>query len=135
VTGTETVLVVDDDEIVRTTVASMLEDLGYTVLLASNGREALALLEKRGNVDLLFTDVVMSGAISGRQLAERAVEIVPKLRVLFTSGYTENAIVHNGRLDAGGELLSKPYGREQLAAKVRRVLDDVPGEPRKTADI
>ena len=135
VTGTETVLVVDDDEIVRTTVASMLEDLGYTVLLASSGREALALLEKRGNVDLLFTDVVMPGAISGRQLAERAVEIVPQLRVLFTSGYTENAIVHNGRLDAGVELLSKPYGREQLAAKVRRVLDGVPGEPRKTADI
>ncbi len=135
VTGTETVLVVDDDEIVRTTVASMLEDLGYTVLLASNGREALALLEKRGNVDLLFTDVVMPGAISGRQLAERAVEIVPQLRVLFTSGYTENAIVHNGRLDAGVELLSKPYGREQLAAKVRRVLDGVSGEPRKTAGI
>jgi CheY-like chemotaxis protein len=135
VTGTETVLVVDDDEIVRTTVASMLEELGYTVLLASNGREALALLEKRRNVDLLFTDVVMPGTISGRQLAERAVEIVPKLRVLFTSGYTENAIVHNGRLDGGVELLSKPYGREQLAAKVRRVLDGVPGEPRKTADI
>jgi PAS domain S-box-containing protein len=135
VTGTETVLVVDDDEIVRTTVASMLEDLGYTVVVASSGREALAVLEKRGNVDLLFTDVVMPGAISGRQLAERAVEIVPKLRVLFTSGYTENAIVHNGRLDAGVELLSKPYGREQLAAKVRRVLDGVPGEPRKTADI
>jgi CheY-like chemotaxis protein len=135
VTGTETVLVVDDDEIVRTTVASMLEELGYTVLLASNGREALALLEKPGNVDLLFTDVVMPGTISGRQLAERAVEIVPKLRVLFTSGYTENAIVHNGRLDGGVELLSKPYGREQLAAKVRRILDGVPGEPRKRADI
>jgi PAS domain S-box-containing protein len=135
VTGTETVLVVDDDGIVRTTVASMLEELGYTVLLASNGREALALLEKPGNVDLLFTDVVMPGTISGRQLAERAVEIVPKLRVLFTSGYTENAIVHNGRLDGGVELLSKPYGREQLAAKVRRILDGVPGEPRKTADI
>ncbi|MGC1885410.1 MAG: response regulator, partial [Stellaceae bacterium] len=135
VTGTETVLVVDDDEIVRTTVASMLEDLGYTVVVASSGREALAMLEKRGNVNLLFTDVVMPGAISGRQLAERAVEIAPKLRVLFTSGYTENAIVHNGRLDAGVELLSKPYGREQLAAKVRRVLDGVPGEARKTADI
>lgn len=135
VTGTETVLVVDDDEIVRATVASMLEDLGYTVVVASGGREALAVLKQRGNVDLLFTDVVMPGAISGRQLAERAVEIVPKLRVLFTSGYTENAIVHNGRLDAGVELLSKPYGREQLAAKVRRVLDGVPGELRKTADI
>ena len=113
----------------------MLEDLGYTVVVASSGREALAVLEKRGNVNLLFTDVVMPGAISGRRLAERAVEIAPKLRALFTSGYTENAIVHNGRLDAGVELLSKPYGREQLAAKVRRVLDGVPGEARKTADI
>ncbi|MGA7868017.1 MAG: ATP-binding protein, partial [Stellaceae bacterium] len=102
VTGTETVLVVDDDEIVRTTVASMLEDLGYTVLLASNGREALALLEKRGNFDLLFTDVVMPGAISGRQLAERAVEIVPKLRVLFTSGYSPSTRC--------GEILSTSRG-------------------------
>ena len=134
-TGTETVLLVDDDEIVQATVSSMLEDLGYTVLSALSGVEALAILEKGVKVDLLFTDVVMPGAISGRQLAERAVERVPTIRILFTSGYTENAIVHNGRLDPGVELLSKPYGRQQLAAKVRRVLDGAPKEPRRSAEI
>jgi CheY-like chemotaxis protein len=133
--GTETVLLVDDDEIVQATVSSMLEDLGYTVLSALSGVEALAILEKGIKVDLLFTDVVMPGAISGRQLAERAVERVPTLKILFTSGYTENAIVHNGRLDPGVELLSKPYGRQQLAAKVRRVLDGAPKEARRSAEI
>jgi CheY-like chemotaxis protein len=117
------VLLVDDDAIVRETVAAMLEDFGFTVLKASGGAEALAMLEQGTAIDLLLTDVVMPGAISGRELAERAVQVVPGLKVLFTSGYTENAIVHNGRLDPGVELLSKPYGREQLAAKVRRVLD------------
>lgn len=134
-TGTETVLLVDDDEIVQATVSSMLEDLGYTVLSALSGVEALEILEKGIKVDLLFTDVVMPGAISGRQLAERAVERVPTIRILFTSGYTENAIVHNGRLDPGVELLSKPYGRQQLAAKVRRILDGAPKEPRRSAEI
>jgi signal transduction histidine kinase/ActR/RegA family two-component response regulator len=135
VTGTETVLVVDDDQIVRATVASMLEDFGYTVLLAQNGAEALAILERGTKIDLLFTDVVMPGTISGRQLAERAVEILPTLKILFTSGYTENAIVHNGRLDAGVELISKPYRREQLAAKVRRVLDSARGAPPQASEI
>jgi signal transduction histidine kinase/CheY-like chemotaxis protein len=121
-TGTETVLVVDDDEIVRSTVSSMLEDLGYQVIAAANGREALTTLEQEPGVALLFTDVVMPD-MGGRQLAEQAVKIHPELRVLYTSGYTENAIVHNGRLDAGVELLSKPYDRERLAAKVRKVLD------------
>ncbi len=123
VTGTETVLVVDDDEIVRATLASMLEELGYSVLVAANGAEALAIVETDATIDLLFTDVVMPGPIGGRRLAEQAAEIRPALKVLFTSGYTENAIVHNGRLDPGVELLSKPYGREHLAAKLRRVLD------------
>ena len=122
--GSETVLLVDDDEIVRATVASMLEDLGYEVLVASTGEEALAILQANAGIDLLFTDVVMPGALNGRKLAERAVEIHPKLKVLFTSGYTENAIVHNGRLDPGTELLSKPYDRDRLAAKLRRVLDN-----------
>jgi signal transduction histidine kinase/ActR/RegA family two-component response regulator len=122
VTGSETILLVDDDEIVRTTVAAMLEDLGYAVLAASSGTGALELLEQDTQVDLLFTDVVMPG-MGGRPLAERAVKLRPSLRVLFTSGYTENAIVHNGRLDPGVELLSKPYDRERLAAKLRRVLD------------
>ena len=122
-TGSETVLLVDDDEIVRETVAAMLEDFGFGVTQAPGGAEALAILQAGIKVDLLLTDVVMPGEISGRVLAERAVALDPELKVLFTSGYTENAIVHNGRLDAGVELLSKPYGREQLAAKVRRILD------------
>lgn len=122
-TGAEAVLLVDDDEIVRATVASMLEGLGYRVLTASNGTEALTLLENGAKIDLLFTDVVMPGPISGRILAERALAMEPGLKVLFTSGYTENAIVHNGHLDHGVELLSKPFDRERLAAKVRRVLD------------
>jgi signal transduction histidine kinase/ActR/RegA family two-component response regulator len=121
-TGTETILLVDDDEVVRATVASMLEDLGYTVRSAATGAQALELLAKEADIALLFTDVVMP-TMGGRQLAERALALRPKLRVLFTSGYTENAIVHNGRLDQGVELLSKPYDRERLAAKLRRVLD------------
>ena len=122
VTGTETVLLVDDDEVVRAVVASMLQDLGYTVLAAASAGEALAILEQGTDIDLLFTDVVMPG-MGGRQLADRALKIVPSLRILFTSGYTENAIVHNGNLDPGVELLSKPYDRDRLAAKLRRVLD------------
>ncbi len=125
VTGTETVLLVDDDEVVRAVVASMLQDLGYTVMAAASAGEALAVLEQGAVVDLLFTDVVMPG-MGGRQLAERAVKLHPSLRVLFTSGYAENAIVHNGSLDPGVELLSKPYDRERLAAKIRRVLDGRP---------
>jgi len=120
-TGTERVLVVDDDEVVRVTVAGMLEDLGYTVLVASSGTQVLDMLRQSVAVDLLLTDVVMPG-LGGRQLADQAHLIAPSLRVLFTSGYTENAIVHNGRLDHGVELLSKPYSRDQLAAKVRRAL-------------
>ncbi|HEX3885498.1 MAG TPA: CHASE3 domain-containing protein [Stellaceae bacterium] len=131
VSGSETVLLVDDDAIVRETVAAMLEDFGFTVLQASGGAEALGMLEQGIAIDLLLTDVVMPGAISGRELAERAAQIVPALKVLFTSGYTENAIVHNGRLDSGVELLSKPYGREQLAAKVRRILDRPAQEGRR----
>jgi len=129
--GTETVLLVDDDEIVRATVASMLESLGYEVLTASSGVEALSILENGTAIALLFTDVVMPGPISGRKLAERAVEINPAIKILFTSGYTENSIVHHSRLDTGVEFLSKPFDRERLAVKVRRVLD---GPAKKTGD-
>jgi len=122
-TGTETILLVDDDEIVRATVAGMLENLGYEVVTAQNGSDALSILEKGSDVDLLFTDVVMAGPVSGRKLAERAAEIKPAIKILFTSGYTENSIVHNSRLDTGVEFISKPYDRERLARKVRRVLD------------
>jgi signal transduction histidine kinase/ActR/RegA family two-component response regulator len=127
VTGSETVLLVDDDDIVRSTVALMLEELGYTVIEAQGGDQALAMLKSGiDKIDLLFTDVVMPGAVSGRMLADEARRIDPGLRVLFTSGYTENAIVHHGQLDPGVELLSKPYSREQLGAKLRRVLDVAP---------
>jgi signal transduction histidine kinase/CHASE3 domain sensor protein/ActR/RegA family two-component response regulator len=127
-TGSETVLLVDDNEIVRATVAEMLDDLGYQVLVAGSGTEALAILKDGSKVDLLFTDVIMPGELGGRGLAEEAMKILPCLKVLFTSGYTENAIVHNGRLDPNLELLSKPYDREQLAMKIRRVLDQPPKE-------
>ncbi len=120
--GSETVLVVEDDEDVRQTVVDMLNDLGYRVLQARDAQSALAILESGVAIDLLFTDVVMPGPLRSPELARKARERLPKLAVLFTSGYTQNAIVHGGRLDAGVELLSKPYTREVLARKLRHVL-------------
>jgi signal transduction histidine kinase len=120
--GTETVLVVEDDEAVRVTVVDMLTDLGYRVLKAKDADSALAIIESGVSVDLLFTDVVMPGTLRSPELARRTRERLPNVAVLFTSGYTENAIVHGGRLDDGIDLLSKPYSREALARKVRHVL-------------
>ena len=121
--GTETVLVVEDDEALRTYTVETLTELGYRVLSASNAKTALEALNRENPVHLLFTDVVMPGGINGRQLADEAVRIRPELKVLFTTGYTRNAIVHHGRLDAGVELLSKPYSFDELSAKVRTLLD------------
>ena len=120
--GTETVLVVEDDEGVRATVVDMLTDLGYRVLKAKDAESALAIVESGVSIDLLFTDVVMPGALRSPELARRTRERLPSVAVLFTSGYTENAIVHGGRLDEGIDLLSKPYSREALARKIRHVL-------------
>ncbi|MCQ8280079.1 PAS domain-containing protein [Acetobacteraceae bacterium KSS8] len=122
--GTETVLVVEDDEGVRDTVVEMLSDLGYSVLKAVDAGSALAVIESGVPIDMLFTDVVMPGTLKSPELARKARERLPDLAVLFTSGYTENSIVHGGRLDAGVELLSKPYTREQLARKFRHVLSN-----------
>lgn len=122
-TGSEHVLVVEDDDLVRQNVLHQLADLGYRVTGAENGAKALDILKSHESIDLLFTDVVMPGGINGRQLAEAAAQLRPGLKILFTSGYTENAIVHQGRLDRGVQLLSKPYRREELAAKIRKVLD------------
>jgi signal transduction histidine kinase len=119
--GEETVLVVEDDEAVRLLVCNDLRALGYRVLQAADGREALVVLDAQ-QVDLLFTDVVMPGGLSGRQLADEACRRRPTLRVLYTSGYTENAIVHHGRLDPGVMLLAKPYRRVDLAGAVRAAL-------------
>jgi PAS domain S-box-containing protein len=121
--GCETVLVVEDDEDVRATAVGLLGELGYRVLRARDAASGLAIIESGVPVDLLFTDVIMPGPLQSREMATRAVALLPNLKVLFTSGYTENAIVHGGRLDAGVELLSKPYTREALARRVRQCLD------------
>jgi signal transduction histidine kinase len=120
--GSETILVVEDDEGVCETAVGLLADLGYRVLKAGDAMAALSLIESGAAIDLLFTDVVMPGPLRGPELARKARDWLPGLAVLFTSGYTENAIVHGGRLDAGVELLSKPYTREALARKIRHVL-------------
>jgi CheY-like chemotaxis protein len=120
--GSETILVVEDDPNVQATVVGMLTELGYQVLKADNADNALAVLRAGVRCDLLFTDVVMPGKIKSTELARQARLLLPAMKVLYTSGYTQNAIIHGGRLDAGVELLSKPYRREKLAAKVRQML-------------
>ena len=122
--GEESVLVVEDDDAVREAAVSLLRSLGYTVYQAANARAALSVVESGIPLDLLFTDVVMPGDLRSPELARLARQRLPRLAVLFTSGYTENAIVHGGRLDDGVQLLSKPYTRDALARKVRQVLND-----------
>jgi len=118
----EIVLVVEDDERVRHLSVDALRELGYTVVQASDAGQALAILTVQSRVDLLFTDIVMPD-MNGRRLADKARETWPDLRVLYTTGYTRNAIVHNGMLDANVAFLPKPFTMEQLAVKVRQVID------------
>jgi PAS domain S-box-containing protein len=120
--GNETILVVEDDALVRGYVIAQLETLGYTTLAAADGTAALALVDKDVAFDLLFTDVIMPGGMNGRQLADAIRKRRPSLNVLYTSGYTENAIVHHGRLDPGVTLLNKPYRKTDLARKIRDAL-------------
>ncbi|QRN93593.1 response regulator [Archangium violaceum] len=122
--GTETILVVEDDAEVRATVVEMVTELGYRVLKAVDAQSALVILQSGVPIDMLFTDVVMPGPVRSPELAKQARTLIPDIEVLFTSGYTENAIVHGGRLDAGVQLLSKPYSREDLARKLRQLLDN-----------
>ncbi|GAN77020.1 PAS domain S-box protein [Acidisphaera rubrifaciens] len=127
-TRNETVLVVEDDEDVRSYSVEMLRELGYRVLEARDGPAALRLLEREGAaIDLLFSDVVLPGGLNGEQLSRQARRLVPGLRVLFTTGYARNAIVHHGRLDSGVQLITKPFTFRELAARVREVLDDAAG--------
>jgi PAS domain S-box-containing protein len=121
--GHEVVLVVEDDALVRRYVVTQVESLGYTTLEASNAAEALDVIGNAAAVDLLFTDVIMPGPMNGRQLVDEASKRRPSLKTLFTSGYTENAIVHHGRLDSGVLLLAKPYRRSDLARMMRMALD------------
>ncbi|MFO1071356.1 MAG: CHASE3 domain-containing protein [Geminicoccaceae bacterium] len=120
--GTETILVVEDDPAVRAAAVETLGELGYRVLRAEHAEAALAIITGGVPVDLLFTDVVMPGPLKAPEFTRRALEILPGLAVLYTSGYTENAIVHDGRLDDGVLLLSKPYRRDELAQRVRQAL-------------
>lgn len=120
--GNEAILVVEDDASVRKLVVANLGQLGYRVLEAADGAAALKLLRGDANIDLLFTDVILPGGMNGRELADESRRLRPGLRVLFTSGYTQNSIVHQGKLDEGVHLLSKPYRREELSGKVREVL-------------
>lgn len=126
--GGETVLVVEDDGLVRRFVITNLVGLGYRIYTAGNAAEALDMAAQGLAFDLLFTDVVLGSGLNGCQLAEQLAHIRPGLKVLYTSGYTENAIVHQGRLDAGVHLLTKPYRRADLAKAFREVLDPVMAE-------
>jgi PAS domain S-box-containing protein len=121
--GDETILVVEDDALVRGYVVGQIRSLGYRTLSATNAAEALAVIDSKTPIDLLFTDIVMPGGMNGRQLADEAHKRRSELKVLFTSGYTENAIVHHGRLDPGVLLLAKPYRKRQLAQMIRVALD------------
>ena len=101
---------------------TQLHSLGYVTLDAANAAEALAIVGAGKPFDLLFTDVIMPGTMNGRQLANEVAKAKPGLKVLFTSGYTENAIIHHGRLDSGVLLLAKPYRKSDLAAMIRKAL-------------
>jgi PAS domain S-box-containing protein len=120
--GDEVVLVVEDDALVRRYVVTQVQSLGYTTLEASNAAEALDVIGHAAAIDLLFTDVIMPGSMNGRQLVDEALKKRPALKTLFTSGYTENAIVHHGRLDSGVLLLAKPYRKSDLARMIRLAL-------------
>ena len=121
--GSERILLVEDHDLVRKQVAAQLAALGYDVTGAGDAIEALALLRTRGDFDLLFTDIVMPNGMNGRELAREAAYLRPGLPVLFTSGYTDNALAHQGRLDPSTNLLTKPYRLNDLAAKVRYAID------------
>jgi len=120
--GNECILVVEDDDDVRAYVAETLSSLGYRVLQADNGENALQLFRERSEIDLLLTDVVMPG-MNGRELAEAAQAIRPDLKVLYMTGYSRDAIVHQGRLDPDVHLIQKPVAADQLAAVVRKLFE------------
>jgi CheY-like chemotaxis protein len=120
----EVILVVEDDEDVRANTVMMLRDLGYGVLEAADAPAALAILERAPRIALMFTDVGLPGGINGRQLADQARRSRPRLKVLFTSGYARNAIVHQGKLDSGVDLISKPFTFDRLAEKIRQMLKE-----------
>jgi CheY-like chemotaxis protein len=121
--GTETILVIEDDRLVRDFVLTQLHSLGYAALSAANADGALDIARGNAPFDLLFTDIIMPGSMKGRQLAEAILREQPDLKVLFTSGNTEDAIIHHGKLDSGVLLLAKSYRKSDLARMIRRALE------------
>jgi PAS domain S-box-containing protein len=128
--ATETVLVVEDDPDVRNYGCDSLRELGYDVIEAKDGHAALKLLDSHPHIKVLFTDVGLPGGMNGRQLADEARRRRPQLKVLFTTGYARNAIVHDGRLDPGVELITKPYTQAALSTKLRHIIDFSEGPSR-----
>lgn len=120
--GTETVLLVEDDVRVLELTSASLRELGYTVLVAGSAKDALGHLQTDVEVDLLLTDIVMP-EMNGRKLADAALKTRPDLKVIFMTGFTKNAVVHNGVLDPGVNFLAKPFSLEELSAKIREVLE------------
>jgi CheY-like chemotaxis protein len=129
--GTESILVVEDDADVRAFVVAALADLGFHIREAADGPTAIAMLDRIATLDLLFTDVVLPRGMNGREVAEAVRRRFPDVSVLYTSGYTRNAVVHQGRLDPDVDLLAKPFTRETLVTRVRARLDArLPGRPK-----
>jgi CheY-like chemotaxis protein len=132
-TGTETILVVEDDDKLRATTVGVLRDLGYEILQASDGPSAVAILKTAPSIDLLFADLILSGSVSGQRLADIARELHPWIKILYTSGYTERAMRSGAQNEPTSALLSKPYQIADLAAKVRSVLGNPSLLERRTA--
>jgi DNA-binding response OmpR family regulator len=118
----ETVLVVDDEPTIRMLVTEVLQELGYTAIEAEDGKSGLKILQSPRRVDLLITDVGLPGGLNGRQLADQAATTRPELKVLFITGYAENAVVGNGHLRPGMHVMTKPFAMDALAARIRGIL-------------
>jgi CheY-like chemotaxis protein len=120
----ETVLVIDDEPVVRMLIVDVLEELGYAALEAGDGPEGLKVLQSKSHVDLLITDVGLPGGLNGRQVADAARVLRPELKVLFITGYAENAVLSHGHLDPGMQVVTKPFAVEDLARRIRAILSE-----------
>ena len=128
------VRIADDEELIRKSLIRLLRDEGYQVISTHEAASGLRLLDANPDIRLLFTDVVLPGGMNGRQLADEALRRHPALKVLFTTGYTRNAIIHHGRLDADVDLLTKPFTSDALVEKVRQILDMDARDPATRVD-